>query len=419
MRVAYLVNQYPKISHTFIRREIAALEQQAIEVLRFSLRRAPADQLVDPADEREARRTTAILELGSARLLLAMLSQLALAPARFLSALRLAIRLGRRSERGLLINLIYFAEACALAAQLRKNSVERLHAHFGTNAAAVAMLCRALGGPSYSFTVHGPEEFDKPDLLHLRDKIQHCDGVFAVSHFGRSQLYRHCTHDQWSKVHVVPCGLDSAFLDSPPAAPVPAAPRLVSVGRLSEQKGQLLLIEALAELHRRGHAFHLTLVGDGEMRGEVEAAIERYHLGDKVELAGWADEAGIKRHVLAARALILPSFAEGLPVVIMEALALGRPVVSTYIAGIPELVEPGRSGWLVPAGSVGDLVSALEAVIAATPEQLAAMGAHGRTRVLERHDARKIGATIATLLRGLPSATPAATAAATATKRSA
>jgi glycosyltransferase involved in cell wall biosynthesis len=399
MRVAYLVNQYPKISHTFIRREIAALEQQAIEVMRFSLRRAPTDQLVDPADEREAKLTTPVLELGAARLLLSMVRELVTAPGSYVGALKLALRLGRRSERGFLINLVYFAEACGLRGQLRKRPVDRLHAHFGTNATAVAMLCRALGGPPYSFTVHGPEEFDKPDLLHLRDKIERAEGVFAVSHFGRSQLFRHCGRSHWNKVHVVPCGLDSAFLEAA-SAPVPAAPRLVSVGRLSEQKGQLLLVDALAELHRRGRDFHLTLVGDGEMRPEVEAAIKRHDLGSKIELAGWADEAAIKRHVLAARALVLPSFAEGLPVVIMEALALGRPVVSTYIAGIPELVEPGRSGWLVPAGSVDELVKALEEVISATPERLAAMGATGRARVLERHDARKIAGHIATLLRG-------------------
>lgn len=399
MRVAYLVNQYPKISHTFIRREIDALEQQGIEVLRFSLRRA-SDRLVDPADEREAARTTVILQGGAMGLLIGMLSNFLRQPLRTLAALAQAVRLGRRSERGVLLNLVYFAEACVLRAMLRKTPAVRMHAHFGTNAAAVALLCRALGGPPYSFTIHGPEEFDKPDLLHLRTKIENAAGVFAVSQFGRSQVYRQCGHAHWRKVHVVHCGIDASFLEAAPA-PVPAAPKLVSVGRLSEQKGQMLLIEALTELHRRGRDFHLTLVGDGELRPEIERAIAAGGLGAKVTLVGWADEAAVRRHVLAARALVLPSFAEGLPVVIMEALALGRPVVSTYIAGIPELVQPGQNGWLVPAGSVEHLVAAIEEVLAADATRLAAMGESGRARVRERHDMRTIGPRLAALLQEL------------------
>ena len=140
-------------------------------------------------------------------------------------------------------------------------------------------------------------------------------------------------------------------------------------------------------------------MGDGELRGEVERAIDRHDLKGKVTLAGWADEAAVRTHMLASRALVLPSFAEGLPVVIMEALALGRPVLSTYVAGIPELVEPGKYGWLVPAGSVPDLVNALEAVLAATTPELAAMGDEGRVRVRAGHDSEKIGAQIADILR--------------------
>jgi colanic acid/amylovoran biosynthesis glycosyltransferase len=399
MQLAYLVNQHPKISHTFIRREIEALEAQGIQVERYSLRRSP-DGLIDPADQREAVRTTVILEAGPRRLALALAAALAGAPGAFVGALRLALRTGWRSERGLAVHLVYLGEACALLGHLRRAGVRHLHAHFGTNAAAVAMLCRALGGPSYSFTVHGPEEFDKADLLHLRDKIERAAAVLAVSRFGRSQLCRHCPPEHWGKLHVVPCGVDASFLDGE-AVPVPAEPRLVSIGRLAEQKGQLLLVEALGELHRRGRDFHLTLVGDGELRGPIERAVAALGLERKVTLAGWADEAAVRRQLLAARALVLPSFAEGLPVVIMEALALGRPVVSTYVAGIPELVETGKNGWLVPAGSVTDLVTALEEVLAASPARLAAMGAEGRARVEARHDTRKVGAALGALLGGL------------------
>jgi glycosyltransferase involved in cell wall biosynthesis len=399
MKVAYLTNQYPKTSHTFVRREIESLERDGVSVVRFTLRRT-TDPLVTQADRQEAERTSVILGGGALGLARALISTALTAPARFVSALALTFRIARRSERGLLINLVYLAEACVLYRRLRGQGVNHLHAHFGTNSAAVAMLCQVLGGPPFSFTIHGPEEFDKPHLLHLPEKIRRARAVFAVSSFGRSQVYRHCGHQHWKKVHVVHCGVDASFLQAPPS-PVPQEPRLVSVGRLSEQKGQLLLIEALGELHRRGRSFHLTLVGDGELRGEVERAISQHGLAGKVDLTGWADESSVRAHMLRARALVLPSFAEGLPVVIMEALALGRPVLSTYVAGIPELVEPGKNGWLVPAGSIEGLTTALDAVLASGVPQLTAMGEDGRRRVRERHDSEKIGRQIAAIFRGL------------------
>jgi glycosyltransferase involved in cell wall biosynthesis len=297
------------------------------------------------------------------------------------------------------VHFVYLAEACLLLGHMRNRSLQHVHAHFGTNSATVAMLCHALGGTSYSFTAHGPEEFDKAELWHLCDKITRAAFVVAVSSYGRSQLYRHCPRELWPKIELVHCGVDSSFLDATPA-PVPSAPRLVSVARFAEQKGLFLLLEALGELHRRGRIFELQLVGDGELRGEVERAIARLDLGGKVHLPGWADESTVRRLILGSRALVLPSFAEGLPVVIMEALALGRPVVSTYVGGIPELVAaPNRCGWLVPAGSQEDLVAALEEVLASAPETLEAMGALGRERVRAGHEMGRIGEQMSSLMR--------------------
>lgn len=398
MKVAYIVNQYPKVSHTFIRREIAALEAAGVSVVRYSMRRA-ADRLVDAADVAEAQRTTVLLDAGVTGLLGALLSAAMQRPAPFVRALALALRIGRRSERGLLVNLIYLAEACVLLRRLRVEGVRHVHAHFGANSAAVAMLANALGGPTYSFTVHGPEEFDKAPVIALREKLARAAFVIAISHYGRSQLLRLLPHERWARVHVVRCGVDDGFLGAP-VADVTAAPRLVCVGRLSEQKGQLLLVEAVAALHRRGRDVRLVLVGDGEMRADVEAAIAREGLGDRVQITGWADGEAVRRHLGEARALVLPSFAEGLPVVIMEALALGRPVVSTYVAGIPELVRPGRNGWLVPAGSVEALVEAVDEVLAATPGRLTELGRAGRDDVRAAHDVRAIGGQLRALFEG-------------------
>jgi glycosyltransferase involved in cell wall biosynthesis len=246
------------------------------------------------------------------------------------------------------------------------------------------MLAQALGGPSYSFTVHGPEEFDKPQFIHLGEKIRRSKFVVAISSYGRSQLYRWVDHAHWPKVQVVHCGLEAAFHDVPPTDP-PDVARLVCVGRLCEQKGQLLLVQALASLAQRGVRCELVLAGDGEMRAEVEALIAANKLGERVRITGWISSSQVRDELLSARAMVLPSFAEGLPVVVMEAMALRRPVLTTAIAGIPELVRDGENGWLFTAGSIEELAQAMEACLTAPPARMAEMGAHARTCALQRH----------------------------------
>jgi colanic acid/amylovoran biosynthesis glycosyltransferase len=386
MKVAYLVNQYPHVSHSFIRREIAALETLGATIERFSVRPSPAD-LVDPADRAERQRTHILLAAGFLGLLGALFWTALTRPLRWLKALRRAVRLGRRSERGVLRHLVYLAEACVLLRRLRGSGAAHLHAHFGTNSAAVALLTRLLGGPPYSFTVHGPEEFDQPDNLSLTEKIENAAFVVAVSSFGRSQLFRWCAAEHWPRIHVVRCGVDAAFLSGGPQ-PVPDTSRLVCVGRLSEQKGQLLLLEALGRLAAEGAPLDMVLAGDGPMRGVIEQQMRRLALEGRVRITGWLSNDAVRREILAARALVLPSFAEGLPVVLMEALALGRPVVTTYIAGIPELVENGVNGWLIPAGSVDGLAEALREVLRVPVERLEQMGKAGAGRVAAMHDAQ-------------------------------
>jgi glycosyltransferase involved in cell wall biosynthesis len=261
------------------------------------------------------------------------------------------------------------------------------------------MLCRELGGPPFSFTVHGPEEFDKPSLIGLGAKIERASFVAAICSYGKSQLYRLCDQSHWAKIHVVHCGVDAAFLKQPPT-PIPAAPRLVCVGRLCEQKGQLLLLDAAARLVAEGIKPEIVLVGDGEMRNEIELKIRERGLGDNVRITGWADERQVRDELRSARALVLPSFAEGLPVVIMEALAMGRPVISTYVAGIPELVVNGECGWLVPAGDVDALSAAMKRALLAGPDELQRMGIAGRARVLAHFDVDGSARELRALLHG-------------------
>jgi glycosyltransferase involved in cell wall biosynthesis len=395
MVLAYLVNQYPKISHTFIRREIAALERQGTPIHRYSIRPCP-DRLIDPLDLEEQRKTTVILEAGAGGLSAALARVAAAHPARFARAARLAGRIGLHSERGLARHMAYLAEACVLLGSFAERGVTHVHAHFGSNATAVAMLCHELGGPPYSFTAHGYEEFDKAALWGLRDKIERAAFVVGISSFGKSQIYRHCDPADWPKVHVVRCGVEPSLLAGEPAA-VPEAPRLLCVGRLSPEKGQLVLMDAATRLHRAGRDFQLTLVGDGEVRPAIEAAIRDGGLGGKVTITGWVDGDAVRRAYDECRALVVPSLIEGLPVVLMEALARGRPAVSSAVAGVPELLEPGKSGWLVPAGDPEALAAAMGESLATPAARRAEMGAHGRRRVREQHDLEQIGRT----LRGL------------------
>jgi glycosyltransferase involved in cell wall biosynthesis len=281
---------------------------------------------------------------------------------------------------------------------LRAHGTQHVHAHFGTNSAEVVMLARELGGPSYSFTVHGPEEFDQPQGLGLGEKVRRAAFVVAISSYGRSQLYRWIAHSQWPKVKVVHCGLEPAFHAVAPVA-LPAAPRLVCVGRLCEQKGQLLLVEAAGRLAAAGTPIELVLAGDGEMRGEIEAMVARHGLGGQVRITGWISGGEVRREILAARALVLPSFAEGLPVVLMEAMALRRPVLATYVAGIPELVRPGETGWLFPAGDIDALVAALADCLMRPAEELQRMGDAASVRVLARHAIDTEAARLAGLFR--------------------
>lgn len=397
LKVAYFVNHYPKISHSFVRREIRALEELGVTVLRMASR-GWDDGSPDPADQAERARTRYTLQGGVPALLTASLAQALRSPRRFWNALSAALRLSKGSPRPWPVHLAYLAQACVMLRWMRTEAVDHVHAHFGTNPAEVVLLVEALGGPGYSFTVHGPEEFDHPQALHLSEKLARSRFTVAISSFGRSQLFRWAPASDWSRVEVVHCGLDASFLQAAPS-PTDGPARLVCVGRLCEQKGQLLLVQAFARVLRSGIPATLVLAGDGEMRGEIESLVARLGIADRVTITGWIDGDRVRAELLQSRALVLPSFAEGLPVVLMEALALRRPVLSTYVAGIPELVRPGENGWLVPAGDLDALTAALAECLATDLPRLRQMGEAGRERVMQRHDVAQEAARLLQLFR--------------------
>lgn len=395
--IAYLINGYPAISHVFIRREIQALEAQGFEILRIALR-GWEDELVDKVDKEERKQTHYVLRGSALGLISATLRVVFSRPVSFVSALALALKMSHKAIRPLPYHLIYLVEACRVLLWMKERVVTHVHAHFGTNSAEVVMLARALGGPPYSFTVHGPLEFDSPRQLGLAEKIRRAAFVVAITSYTRSQLCRLISYQNWEKIHVVRCGLPTEIFETP-RTPVPESPRLVCIGRLVEQKGQILLIEAAARLSAMGIAFKLVVVGGGPMRRTLETLIRQNALEGTVDLLGAVPSEQLLSELQAARGLILPSFAEGLPMVIMEAMAMRRPVVSTYIAGIPELVEDGVTGWLVPAGSVEALSKAMQSLLSASVGELQVMGDAGHDRVRKLHSADTEAAKLACLFR--------------------
>ena len=239
-----------------------------------------------------------MLRNGVGGLVLPVIDALVRSPWRFFSSLRLALRTAGKTDHRVLHHLAYFAEACRVRRWLYQFQAQHVHAHFGTNSAEVAMLARALGAPPYSFTVHGPDEFLQP--LALREKISHSAAVVAISSFGASQLYLRASHKDWHKIAVVHCGLERSFYDTEDIAA--AHPRrFLCVGRLSEAKGQLLLIEAAARLRSKGIQFHLVLAGDGPMRVEIESLIHHHGLDEHVRITGWISSDEVRREILASR----------------------------------------------------------------------------------------------------------------------
>jgi glycosyltransferase involved in cell wall biosynthesis len=399
MKIGYFLNTYPVPSGTFIRREIEALETEGQEVSRFAIRRF-SGTLIDPRDIDESGRTTYVLEGAVPDLILSTVREILLNPVGVSRAIPAWLTLVKNAGGGFVRHAAYLMQASSLRQKARRAGIQHLHAHYGTNAAAVVMLSHLMGGPRYSFTAHGPDEFiDAPSRSYAL-KIQHAAFVVAISDYCKrvlteirqGEIRQEEGSDQGvrgrGRIEVARCGLHLADFTPAPAVAAENA-TLVCVGRLCPQKGQVHIPAAVAALKAEYPSLRVILVGDGESRAEIEAEIERHDVAAQVVLHGWASNETVRQLINDSRALLLPSYAEGLPIVLMEALALSRPVVTTTIAGIPELVD-GSCGWLVEPGNHEQLVAAIRAVLDATPEQLAHMGEAGRARVSDMHDIRTL-----------------------------
>jgi glycosyltransferase involved in cell wall biosynthesis len=384
--IAYLTSLYPAISHTFIQREVLELRRRGVKVETFSIRPAPRAHLLTEQDRDEAARTATVLPCGVGRLVAIHAASLVRRPLRYLSTLGRALALSPGGARAALWQLFYFAEAMVLHRMLAERGIRHVHVHFANVSADVAMLVAEFADRpgerwSWSFTMHGSTEFYDVEQHRLRQKIESADAVACISDFTRSQMMRSVGAEHWPKLGVVRCGIDPDVYDAPSAPGAPGALEVLFVGRLVEAKGAALLVEAVAQAREAGRDVRLVLVGDGPERPRLERLVGSLGLKGHVELAGAVGQDRIRSYYSSADALCLPSLAEGVPVVLMEAMAMRRPVVATRIMGVPELVEHEVSGLLVAPGRIDELRDALMR-LADDPGLRASLGETGRAKVV-------------------------------------
>lgn len=383
-RVVYLASEYPGISHTFIFREVQSLRQQGFRVMTASIRRPGNLEMMTPDEKADAAATlyikdSPVLEVAASHMILFLKK-----PKCYLRMLRQAVSFSRMGFRRIPKALAYVAEAGVLLRWMEKQDMHHVHVHFANPAATVAMIASIYGTMSYSLSVHGPDVFYNVDSNLLAEKVKRARAVRCISYYCRSQLMRLVPHDLWDRFHIVRCGIDPSRF-TPRPEPGNAVAEILCLGRLVPAKGQHILLEACGLLGRRNISFHLTFVGGGEDRPSLEALCRRLGIEDRVEFTGAVGQEQVHGYYDRADLFVLASFAEGLPVVLMEAMAKEIACVSTSIMGIPELIETNANGVLVAPSHVEGLADSLQALID-NPPLRQKLGAQGRLKVLDMYD---------------------------------
>lgn len=387
LRLAYLTGTYPAASHTFIQREIAALRALGTDLQITSIRQPDASELIGPEEEAARDETFYILPVAKnpVRLLGAHAALFARAPGRWLKTLALAMRTNRPGAKGFLWQLFYFLEAGVLARQLHDQQITHLHNHFADSSATVAMLAASLADIRFSFTLHGPTELFAPESWHMAEKVARAALVVCISHFARSQVMLFSDPAHWSKLRIVHCGVTPARYGDNPARDAKDPTTFLFVGRLAPVKGLRILLEAFGAARKINPDIRLKVVGDGPDKAWVTTAAN--DMGG-VALLGYRSQSEVAQELATSDVLVLPSFAEGVPVALMEAMAARRPVIATRVGGVAELVEHGVSGQLVAPGDVAGLTKAM-LTLAQSGETRAKMGDAGRDKVCTEFDIDK------------------------------
>lgn len=389
MVIAYLTSVYARASDTYFRSEVAQIRALGHTVHTFSIRKPEHKQIISDDIRREHENTLYFLPDHLWDILKCALTMLFTHSAKMFGAIALSLKIGAPGIRNRLWQLAYACEAAYLSQQLRQRGVQHLHHHLEEGSANVALLASYISDIPWSMQVHGPYIFYRPHEWALGEKVARSSFTSCISHFAASQCKVFTPYEHWEKLKLIRVCPDRRFTGQEPTS-VPEAPRFVWIGRVCEEKAVPTLIEAAGKLAAQGRTFELSMIGDGPIRPRMEQLIAKLGLKHHVKFTGWLTADQVKREIQNSRALVMPSFAEGLPTVIMEAFALGRPVISTWIAAVAELVDAsggGKNGWLIAPGSVEELAAAMGAALDATCEQLTAMGRQGADRVRAQHHA--------------------------------
>lgn len=395
--IAYLSSEYPAISHTFIFREVQALRGQGFTVKTASILKPRNVAIMTPEEQADAKDTLCIKDCGFARLAAA---HTALKMTAFFSYMRMfayALSLWSNGPMPLVKAMAYFAEAGVLVHWMRREGIRHVHVHFANPAATVALIGASSGLIAFSLSVHGPDEFYNINQDLIPEKVRKSVFARCISFYCRSQLERVTEYNDWDKFHIVRCGIDLAQYSVRPD-PNNAVAEILCVGRLVPAKGQHLLIKACHALKERGVKFHVTLVGAGPDRESLDALAAALDIKDHVTFTGPVGQGEIHAYYDKADIFALPSFAEGLPVVLMEAMGKGIPCVTTAITGIPELVIDGVNGLLVPASDWEGLADRLQRLIE-DPALRKKLGAAARQVVERDYDVQRNCAGMAKVFR--------------------
>lgn len=362
--IAYVLTHYPETALTFISREIEEIERLGWRVRRIAINVPSAIEL-DSSEAKAAAGTLYLKSQGPVRLAQAMLAIAIRNPVRMSRLVALAVGSARLDLLLVVRRLVHLAYACWAWKAIRHTDIRHFHAHFGQTPATIAWFAALVGELdsgevcTWSFTIHGYQDFADERVTRLDLKVRSASFVVCISDFTRAQLYRATDPTAWERFHVVRCGIDVDTFPPRSTPPANDCLRILTVARLSAEKGHLILLESFRSLCALGLHAELRIVGDGPMASTISNLVEQYGLADRVVLVGALPPEQVALELSHADIFCLPSFAEGIPVSIMEAMAVGVPVVSTYVGGIPELAVDMQTALVVPAGNVDSLTSAL------------------------------------------------------------
>ncbi len=377
------------LSMIFIIREVVQLRARGFNIDVASINAADrSTEGLTAVEANEAALTHYIKPQGARGALMAHWQTLRRDWRGYLRGLRLVFELGRTDLRDVFYNLMYFTEALMVGVWMQRRGQQHLHAHLGAQAATVAMYVKAVFGFGFSITVHGPDEFYDAPGQYLGRKVEMADFIVCISHFARSQLMKLSAYEHWHKLEVSRLGVDpSVFLPRPFEAN-PEVFEIICVGRLCPAKGQHILVEAVEQLLLEGRSVRLRIVGDGPDRASLERHVHRLGRQREIIFEGAVNQDRIRNLYARAHIFSMPSFAEGIPVVLMEAMSMEIPCVTTRITGIPELIRDGIDGLLVAPSSVDELAAALGRLMD-DAELRETLGHNGRLRVVEHYDLEK------------------------------